>query len=100
MRSCWPPSGALLAFAEGASADPTTVDWRARLLARAQASPALVVDVGRGYSKYGIVHGVHGRPGGDAQLPRLVQHCSSPTHPPDCDGGHVILYIQRELDLA
>jgi len=100
MRSCWPRSGALLAFAEGGSDDPTRVDWRARLLARAQASPALVVDVGRGYSKYGIVHGVRGRPEGDGLPPQLVQHCSSPTHPPDCDHQELMDFIHVSLDEA
>lgn len=98
MRSCWPRSSALLAFAEGGSADLASVDWRQRLRTRSQTSPALVVDIGRGYSKYGIVHGVRGRPDGDGQPPRLVQHCSSPTHPPDCDHRELMPFIHRELN--
>lgn len=44
-RTCWPPSGALLAFAEGTTT-PVGVDWRARLQLRMEALPTIVVDVG------------------------------------------------------
>lgn len=97
MRSCWPPSPALLAFAEGTSS-AAGVDWRARLRARAAAEPAIVVDVGRGYSKFTVVHGIHGRWEIDGSPPQLVQLCSSPTHPPDCDRNQQLRYMHAKLD--
>merc|ERR1719329_1397199 len=98
MRSCWPPSGALLAFAEGCTADPLGVDWFGRLRSRAESLPWIVLDVGRGYSKYGIVHGLRGRPEGN-EPPRVLQLCSSPTHPPDCDHSDLMDFIHMELDV-
>jgi len=98
MRSCWPPSPALLAFAEEGTASPSSVDWGARLRSREQAPPAIVIDVGRGYSKYGLVHGIYGRAEGDGVAPGLVQLCSSATHPPHCDRQDQFNYIQRQVD--
>jgi len=96
LRTCWPPSGALLAFAEGTTT-PVGIDWRARLQARAAASPTIVVDVGRGYTKFTVVDGMQGRWELDGCPPQIVQLCSSPTHPPDCERGEQLRYIQREL---
>lgn len=60
LRTCWPPSGALLAFAEGTTT-PVGIDWRARMQVRMESTPTIVVDMGRGYTKYTVVHGVRGR---------------------------------------
>lgn len=98
MRTCWPPSDTLLAFAEECTKNPASVDWRTRLCARSTAEPALVVDVGRGYTKYSIVHGIRGRSEPDGQAPTLVQLCSSPTNPPDCGRNEQLLYIHIKLD--
>mmetsp|Transcript_271 Transcript_271/g.677 ORF Transcript_271/g.677 Transcript_271/m.677 type:complete len:750 (-) Transcript_271:70-2319(-) len=98
MRSCWPPSDTLLGFAEECSANLASVDWRARLSARAAAVPAIVVDMGRGYTKYTVVHGVRGRTEQDGSPPTLVQLCSSPTHRPDCSRQEQLIYIHQKLD--
>mmetsp|Transcript_103920 Transcript_103920/g.334912 ORF Transcript_103920/g.334912 Transcript_103920/m.334912 type:complete len:761 (-) Transcript_103920:93-2375(-) len=98
MRSCWPPSSALLAFSEGGSLCPTSVDWRARLQVRTEVLPTIVVDLGRGYTKYTVVHGVDGRMEGDGRPPCIVQLCSSPTHPADCSHGDQLQYIHSQLD--
>jgi len=100
VQNCWPPSDALLAFAEDSVDTPGGIDWRSRVHARAKASPVIVVDVGRGYTKYGIVHGLHGRPEGDGHAPHLVQLCSSPTHPPDCDHDEQLPFIHSQIDAA
>eukprot|EP00927_Polykrikos_kofoidii_P030125 TRINITY_DN25984_c0_g1_i1.p1 TRINITY_DN25984_c0_g1~~TRINITY_DN25984_c0_g1_i1.p1 ORF type:complete len:1024 (-),score=175.31 TRINITY_DN25984_c0_g1_i1:447-3518(-) len=97
MRLCWPQTDALLHFSETITACTSTVDWRERLKRRAVAPPVIVVDVGRGYTKYSIVHGVRGRPEGEGQPPRLVQLCSSPTHPPDCGHGDQLRFISSEI---
>ena len=97
MRTCWPPSGALLAFAEGTTT-PVGIDWRARLQARSAASPTIVVDVGRGYTKYTVADGIQGRWESDGCPPQLVQLCSSPTHPPDCERNEQLRYIQYMLN--
>lgn len=60
LRSCWPPSGALLAFAEGTTT-PVGIDWRERMQVRMESTPTIVVDMGRGYTKFTVVHGVRGR---------------------------------------
>lgn len=99
MKVCWPPSAALAAFAEDGASCPTGVDWRARLQTRASSKPAIVVDCGRGYTKYGLVHGLAGRPEGDGKPPHLVQLCSSPTHPPDCDREDELAYVHEQIDL-
>lgn len=99
MRSCWPPSSALLAFAEGAAGCSSGIDWRARLRTRATAPPTIVVDIGMGYTKFTVVHGIDGRPEGDL-APRLVQLCSSPTHPPDCSRGGQLRFVHAQLDSA
>lgn len=96
-RACWPPSNALLAFAEGTK-DPLSVDWRCRFQKRAEAAPTIVVDIGRGYTKYTIVHGVKGRLEGDGVIPPMLQLCSSPTHPPDCVHHQQLLYVHYELN--
>jgi len=100
MRTCWPPSDTLLAFAEECAENLAGIDWRARLRARMMSPAAIVVDVGRGYSKYTIVHGVRGRSEAEGEAPRIVQLCSSPSHPPDCDRGEQLLYIHSQIDLA
>ncbi|CAE7659578.1 unnamed protein product, partial [Symbiodinium necroappetens] len=97
MRTCWPPSGALLAFAEGTTT-PVGIDWRARLQARSAACPTIVVDVGRGYTKYTVADGIQGRWELDGCSPQLVQLCSSPTHPPDCERNDQLRYIQYMLN--
>ncbi|CAE7356948.1 ARP2 [Symbiodinium pilosum] len=97
MRTCWPPSGALLAFAEGTTT-PVGIDWRARLQARAAAVPTIVVDVGRGYTKYTVADGIQGRWELDGCPPQIVQLCSSPTHPPDCERNDQLRYIQYLLN--
>jgi len=97
LRTCWPPSGALLAFAEGTTT-PVGIDWRARMQVRMESTPTIVVDMGRGYTKYTVVHGVRGRWELDGEAPQLVQLCSSPTHPPDCDRNEQLSYIHHRLD--
>ncbi|CAE7031693.1 unnamed protein product [Symbiodinium sp. KB8] len=97
MRTCWPPSGALLAFAEGTTT-PVGIDWRARLQARSAVCPTIVVDVGRGYTKYTVADGIQGRWELDGCSPQLVQLCSSPTHPPDCERNDQLRYIQYMLN--
>lgn len=99
LRTCWPPSGALLAFAEGTTT-PVGIDWRARLQVRMESTPTIVVDIGRGYTKYTVAHGVRGRWELDGYPPQLVQLCSSPTHPPDCDRNEQLSYIHHCLDRA
>lgn len=34
----------------------------------------------------------------DGHSPQLVQLCSSPTHPPDCDRNEQLCYIHHKLD--
>ena len=34
----------------------------------------------------------------DGEAPELVQLCSSPTHPPDCDRNEQLSYIHHRLD--
>ncbi|CAJ1454689.1 unnamed protein product [Effrenium voratum] len=97
MRCCWPPSGALLAFAESTTT-AIGIDWRARLQARTEATPTIVVDIGRGYTKYTVTHGLRGRWEVDGATPKLVQLCSSPTHPPDCGRDEQLQYIHHQLD--
>eukprot|EP00438_Fugacium_kawagutii_P001210 Skav223406 [mRNA] locus=scaffold350:5013:19473:- [translate_table: standard] len=97
LRSCWPPSGALLAFAEGTTT-PVGIDWRQRMQVRMESTPTIVVDMGRGYTKFTVVHGVRGRWEFDGHSPQLVQLCSSPTHPPDCDRNEQLSYIHHRLD--
>jgi len=99
MSTCWPPSNALLALTEGGTPDPGAVNWRCRLQTRAAAPPTLVVDVGYGYTKWSIVNSITGRPEGDV-APNIVQLCSSPTHPPECDRRMQLLYVHRQADLA
>lgn len=60
LRTCWPPSGALLAFAEGTTT-PVGIDWRHRMQVRMESTPTIVVDMGRGYTKFTVAHGVRGR---------------------------------------
>eukprot|EP00440_Ansanella_granifera_P041594 gb/GFBE01045104.1/.p1 GENE.gb/GFBE01045104.1/~~gb/GFBE01045104.1/.p1 ORF type:complete len:757 (+),score=120.07 gb/GFBE01045104.1/:1-2271(+) len=96
LRTCWPPSGALLAFAEGAT-NPVGIDWRARLQSRAASVPTIVVDMGRGYSKFTIVNSISGRLEDDGCAPKIVQLCSSPTHPPDCNRDEQLMHIQKLL---
>eukprot|EP00931_Biecheleriopsis_adriatica_P050398 TRINITY_DN29175_c0_g1_i1.p1 TRINITY_DN29175_c0_g1~~TRINITY_DN29175_c0_g1_i1.p1 ORF type:complete len:751 (+),score=92.26 TRINITY_DN29175_c0_g1_i1:43-2253(+) len=97
MSTCWPPSSALLALTEGGTVNLGDVDWRSRLQMRAAAPPTLVVDVGQGYTKWSIVDSITGRPEGDV-APNIVQLCSSPTHPPDCDRDHQLQYIFDSID--
>lgn len=99
MRTCWPPSTALLAFAEGVSDSPANVDWRARLRSRARAAPVIVVDIGAGYTKFTVAHRVDGRAEGYGP-PQIVQLCSSPTHPPDCSRNNQLRFIHGQLDSA
>lgn len=95
LHRSWPPSEALLHFSEGVTACAAGVNWRDRLRARSTASPVIVVDMGRGYTKYDIIHGVNGLPATD---PKLVQLCSSPSHPPDCEREWQLHHIQQEID--
>jgi len=97
LRTCWPPSGALLAFAEGTTT-PVGIDWRHRMQVRMESTPTIVVDMGRGYTKFTVAHGVRGRWEMDGCPPELVQLCSSPTHPPDCDRNEQLSYIHHRLD--
>mmetsp|Transcript_37525 Transcript_37525/g.74485 ORF Transcript_37525/g.74485 Transcript_37525/m.74485 type:complete len:977 (-) Transcript_37525:101-3031(-) len=102
LRSCWPASPALLDFVERDGftvSDSEVLDFRSLIRKRTTAQPFIVVDVGRGYTKYGIVHGVNGRPDGDDSAPHIVQLCSSPTHPPDCEHGNQLVFIHRQLDM-
>ncbi|CAE8599629.1 unnamed protein product [Polarella glacialis] len=97
-KCCWPPSAALADFAEGVATCRAGVDWRERMRARAVAPPSIVVDIGRGYTKYGLVHGIRGRPEGEGHPPTLVQLCSSPTHPSDCDHNEQLQFIHTKVD--
>eukprot|EP00929_Paragymnodinium_shiwhaense_P083006 TRINITY_DN4404_c0_g1_i2.p1 TRINITY_DN4404_c0_g1~~TRINITY_DN4404_c0_g1_i2.p1 ORF type:complete len:1000 (+),score=264.78 TRINITY_DN4404_c0_g1_i2:70-3069(+) len=97
---CWPPSQALLQFSESILESIAGADWKERLRRRATSLPVIVVDIGRGYTKYGIVHGLNGRPEGEGGPPRLVQLCSSPTHPPDCEHNEQLQFITDEVDKA
>ncbi|CAE8681524.1 unnamed protein product [Polarella glacialis] len=97
-KCCWPPSAALADFAEGVATCRAGVDWRGRMRARAVAPPSIVVDIGRGYTKYGLVHGIRGRPEGEGHPPTLVQLCSSPTHPSDCDHNEQLQFIHTKVD--
>merc|ERR1719362_1207747 len=102
LRSCWPPSPALLDFVERDGftvSDSEVLDFRSLIRKRATARPFIVVDVGRGYTKYGVVHGVQGRPAGDGSAPHIVQLCSSPTHPPDCEHSDQLVFIHKQLDM-
>ena len=45
-----------------------------------------------------MAHGVRGRWELDGHSPQLVQLCSSPTHPPDCDRNEQLCYIHHKLD--
>lgn len=100
MRSCWPPTGALVNFAEGGGSNPAALDWRARLRGRVEAAPTIVVDIGRGYTKYTVVHGLRGRLEDGGQEPGVVQLCSSNTHPANCSQGSQFEYISLQIDRA
>merc|ERR1719265_2418139 len=95
MGSSWPASSTLVAFAENATGCLTTIDWRDRLRARVEALPTIVVDIGRGYTKWGVVDGISGT---NAVKPRLVQLSSSATSPADCDPSRQLNYIEGQLD--
>mmetsp|Transcript_83868 Transcript_83868/g.175447 ORF Transcript_83868/g.175447 Transcript_83868/m.175447 type:complete len:819 (-) Transcript_83868:81-2537(-) len=122
LRTCWPPSSPLLAMSETGMASPASIDWRERLRARNREQPQIVVDIGQGYTKYTVVHGVYGCLAGytfsaeledeedvdglevrrinDRREEGIVQLCSSPTHPSDCDRCDQLRYIFSRVNQA
>jgi hypothetical protein len=75
------------------------VDWRRVMRARAEmpGRTSLVVDVGRGYTKYGLVDALRG---GGITNPATLQLCSSPTAPADASAdaqfAAVLARLERE----
>mmetsp|Transcript_6781 Transcript_6781/g.16649 ORF Transcript_6781/g.16649 Transcript_6781/m.16649 type:complete len:519 (+) Transcript_6781:36-1592(+) len=71
------------------------MSWGEYCRHRVQRRRCLAVDLGRGYSKFAIVDAVHGIVTEPA--PVVLQHCSSPTNPPDARREQVYLAITAEL---
>jgi hypothetical protein len=57
----------------------------------------IVVDVGRGYTKFGGIHGVHGKFGCDVDRPAQVQLCSTGTHPPEALAENQLEEVLRRI---
>jgi len=96
---CWPagedPAGLTFVLENVMQRVGPEMSWGEYCRHRVQHRRCLAVDLGRGYSKFAIVDAVHGVM--TVPAPVMLQHCSSPTNPPDARREQVYLAITAEL---